>query len=132
MASGDVLKLAETLVEKAAGDVATLKAVFASEGVPDEAVGLHAQQAVEKALKVVLASRGVRYPFTHDIERLVELVEAEDLELPEELREAGVLTPWALAHRYESAPALGAQRDAMLGLASSAVTWAEGLVQRTE
>jgi len=35
----------------------------------DEAIGLHAQQGVEKALKAALAVRGVRYPFTHDIDR---------------------------------------------------------------
>jgi HEPN domain-containing protein len=132
MASGDARELAGLLLEKAAGDVATLKAVLSSEEVPDEAVGLHAQQAVEKALKAVLASRGVRYPFTHDIDRLVELTEAEAVVLPQNLREAGALTPWALAHRYESAPSLGAAREDMLRMASAAVTWARGLVQFTD
>ena len=129
MASGDSRQLAKTLVEKAAGDVATLRAIAESRNVPDEAIGLHAQQAVEKALKAVLALSGVRYPFTHDIDRLVELVEAEGLELSASLREAGQLTPWALAHRYESAPSLDAGRQNMLALASEAVSWARELVQ---
>ena len=82
MASRDSRHLARTLLEKAAGDEATLRAIGDSNEVPDEAIGLHAQQAVEKALKAVLAVREVRYPFTHDIDRLVELAEAEGLGLP--------------------------------------------------
>ena len=39
-------------------------------------------------------------------------METERLELSASLREAGQLTPWALAHRYESAPALGTERKA--------------------
>ena len=132
MASRDSRQLAETLLEKAAGEEATLRAVAESEGVPDEAIGLHAQQAVEKALKAALAARAVRYPFTHDIDRLIELVEREGLELSESLREAGQLTPWALAHRYESAPTIGAKRQDMLALASEAVSWARELLQRAE
>lgn len=124
MASRDSRQLAEALLEKAAGDEATLRALVERREVPDEAIGLHAQQAVEKALKAVLAARGVRYPFTHDIDRLVELVETEGLELSASLREAGRLTPWALAHRYESSATLGAERQGMLALASEAVSWA--------
>lgn len=131
MASRDRRQLANTLLAKAAGDEAALRAITESQGVPDEAIGLHAQQAVEKALKAVLAVRGVRYPFTHDIDRLVELVEAEGLELSAGLQEAGQLTPWALAHRYESAPTLGAERQDMLALASEAVSWAREVVQRS-
>ena len=79
MASGDSRQLAKTLLEKAAGDEATLRAIAEIQEVPD-------------------------------IDRLVELVETEGLELSASLREAGQLTPWALAHRYESAPARWAPR----------------------
>ncbi len=48
MASRNSRQLAKILLEKAAGDEATLRAVVHSKAVPDEAVGLHAQQAVEK------------------------------------------------------------------------------------
>jgi HEPN domain-containing protein len=50
--------------------------------VTDSIVGFHAQQAVEKSLKAVLAVKGVDFPFTHDIEGLVELCEAEGAALP--------------------------------------------------
>jgi HEPN domain-containing protein len=120
---------AETLLAKARGEQATLRAVVDHVEVPDDAVGLHAQQAVEKALKAVLAAGGARYPFTHDIDRLLELVEAEGHELPSGLRHAGDLTPWALVNRYESAPALGARRSELVALADSALTWAEARVE---
>lgn len=128
MVSRDSRQLAQSLLEKAAGDEATLLALIESQEVPDEAIGLHAQQAVEKALKAALAFRGVRYPFTHDIDRLVELAQADGLVLSASLREAGQLTPWALAHRYESAPSPGAERKDMLALASEAVSWARRLM----
>ena len=35
-----------------------------------------AQQATEKAIKAVLTARGVTFPFTHNLQRLVELVPA--------------------------------------------------------
>jgi HEPN domain-containing protein len=31
-------------------------------------VGFHCQQAVEKALKAVLAERGADFPYTHDVD----------------------------------------------------------------
>lgn len=128
MASRDSQELAKTLIDKAAGDEATVRALVESDEVPDEAIGLHPQQAVEKALKAALAARAVRYPFTHDIDRLLELLQDDGLQPPASLRGAGRLTPWALAHRYESAPTLGAARQDMLALASEAVSWAQELV----
>ena len=37
-------------------------------------LAFHAQQAAEKALKAVLIERAVRFPRTHDLEALTELV----------------------------------------------------------
>ena len=46
----------------------------------------HAQQAVEKLLKAVLSHHGVTYGRTHDLGRLVELVESSGLPLRPSLR----------------------------------------------
>ena len=35
---------------------------------PDEAIGFHAQQAVEKLIKAVLAHRAIEYRRTHQLE----------------------------------------------------------------
>jgi HEPN domain len=62
-------------------------------GVSASKSGFNAQQAVEKALKAVLAGRGEDFPFTHDIAALIELCQDEGFQLPDDLREADRLTP---------------------------------------
>lgn len=41
----------------------------------DEIFGFHAQQAIEKLLKAWLAARAVTFPLTHDLSRLLDLLE---------------------------------------------------------
>jgi HEPN domain-containing protein len=48
-----------------------------------EQVCFHAQQAVEKAIKAVLLSRGIEFPLTHDIEDLLQIAEIGGISLPE-------------------------------------------------
>jgi HEPN domain-containing protein len=64
--------------------------------ITDDAIGFHAQQAVEKALKAVLALVGVRFPRTHDLGFLLELADGAMVHVPDVVREARWLTPcWA-------------------------------------
>lgn len=42
----------------------------------------HAQQAIEKALKAVLVEHEVDFPKTHDLEQLVEIIEAAGIAWP--------------------------------------------------
>ena len=60
----------------------------------------HAQQAAEKAIKAVLLSRQIEFPLTHDIEQLLDLAEKGGLSLPQAVRDAGFLTPYAVETRY--------------------------------
>jgi HEPN domain-containing protein len=39
--------------------------------LPDSIFGFHAQQAIEKLLKALIASRGDAYPRTHDLRQLL-------------------------------------------------------------
>jgi len=48
--------LAEQLLRKAADDAQGARAMLPLESVADTIVGFHAQQAVEKALKAILAA----------------------------------------------------------------------------
>jgi len=48
---------AERLRRKAAGDEEAIRALFDVSSVPDEVIGFHAQQAVEKLLKALLSAR---------------------------------------------------------------------------
>ncbi len=79
---------AELLLRKAAQDEFTIAKLVPDPASPDEVIGFHAQQAVEKILKAVLAFVLVRYRRTHDLAELIDLLrDKELLPLPEELEE---------------------------------------------
>jgi HEPN domain-containing protein len=64
------------LLRKAAADETLLDRIVAAAEVDDEIVGFHCQQAVEKYLKAWLSDLAVNYPKTHNLQTLVELLEA--------------------------------------------------------
>jgi HEPN domain-containing protein len=53
--------LARVLLDRADDDVTLVRRVVEEEDIADAIVGFHAQQAVEKAIKAVLAAHGVEY-----------------------------------------------------------------------
>lgn len=55
---------AALLLRKAREDQAVIAKLADDPQIADSAVGFHAQQAVEKALKAVLAARGDDFPWT--------------------------------------------------------------------
>lgn len=123
--------LAAALLRSARGDEAALDALLDAD-VPDAPVGFHAQQALLKALKSVLALRAVEYPFTHSLTFLSRLLEESGVELPDDLRNLEVLQPWAVDLRHEDPRDDQAQLDraAAQRLATRAVGWAGTLVEK--
>jgi HEPN domain-containing protein len=98
------------------------------EGLSPVALGFHCQQAVEKALKAVLGAREGTFPFTHDLEALIELCERAGLELPADVRATEQLSPYAGATRYGLGdPSTVASADA-IRWAALTVGWAEAQV----
>jgi len=92
--------LAEGWLKKGDSDLADVRRGLASEGPYDTAC-FHAQQAVEKYLKSLLAYHGVSIPLTHDVEELQRLcttyisdAEFGDVELEE-------LSDYAVSVRYD-------------------------------
>jgi len=65
---------ARLLLAKAHEDLYVLNRLVDDTDSPDAVIGFHAQQAVEKSLKAVLTSRGIRYPWTHDLGGLIDLL----------------------------------------------------------
>ncbi len=94
-------RLAHLLLRKAAQDEFIVSKIIDDPDSPDEAIGFHAQQAVEKLLKAVLASRGVRYRKTHDLVELIDLLHENNILFPPELEDVRQLTPFATEFRYE-------------------------------
>ena len=65
-----------------------------------EQICFHAQQAVEKSMKAVLVFHQIDFPFTHDLEQLLVLLEKKQIALPDALQDIGLLTPYAVETRY--------------------------------
>jgi HEPN domain-containing protein len=120
--------LARQLLQLAEGDAVAARALLGSAEVSDMIVCFHAQQAVEKALKAVLAVSGVDFPFTHDLGALVELCEREGASVPEDLSDVGRLTEYGVSARYKGVDPGSADRKDAERWAASAVQWATGEV----
>ena len=89
------------LRRKAAGDEAAMTALLGVSSVPDEVIGFHAQQAVEKLLKALLSHRRVAFRRTHDLTELLDLLAADGVAIPPEIAEVRRLGPYAAEFRYE-------------------------------
>lgn len=97
-------------------------------GVADAILGFHTQQAVEKALKAALASREIEFPYTHDLDGLIELCRANRLDVPMSLDGVEQLAPYGVHMRYGVSHAAGLDRDQALGWAAAAIAWAQIII----
>jgi HEPN domain-containing protein len=102
--SARLREYAELLLRKAAHDEYAVERLADDAQAPDEVIGFHAQQAVEKMLKAVLACRGIAYRRTHDLAELVDLLRDSGIDLPAELEDVRELTPFAIEFRYSELP----------------------------
>lgn len=130
MAKRDGRDLARILAERAAGDLLAVERFGAEPEIPDHIVGFHAQQAAEKFLKAVLSAREISYGRTHDLGRLIELVERQGLPPPPEPDRLVSLTAWATGLRYGEDPVEPGplDRERTLSLLAAARDWALGLL----
>ena len=95
----------------------------------DRPVGFHAQQAVEKAVKVALTLEGIAFPKTHDLEYQIVLAEKQSIAMEPEVKSASWLTPWAAEFRYDDASIETLDRKRAIAVANAAVSWCQELLQ---
>ncbi|MDX1251336.1 MAG: HEPN domain-containing protein [Gammaproteobacteria bacterium] len=69
------LEHAKAMLTAAQKDLRALTGMQDSNVFADEIFGFHGQQAVEKALKAWMSALGLIYPRTHDVGRLLTLLE---------------------------------------------------------
>lgn len=120
----------EGLLFKARNDLA-LAGLGLQAGVALDGVCFHAQQAVEKALKAVLALHQVNYPFTHDLATLVGLSAAMHAEIREFEDAAEDLMQYAVAVRYDEEMYPDGETAAeAVAVAERVLTWASGIVKQ--
>jgi HEPN domain-containing protein len=90
-----------------------------------------AQQAAEKALKAVCLHKGLAFPKTHSLVLLMDLVQATGIAIPPEVKEADVLTQYAVSTRYPGPDEelTLAEYQIAVDLATRLVQWAHGVIQ---
>jgi HEPN domain-containing protein len=122
-------RLAAILARKATEDAVALSEFEGNLNIADSILGFHAQQAIEKWLKAVLADKGVDFEYTHDLRRLIELVEEIGITFPFITGEIVMYTEFAVPLRYEDLlDAEPLDRGAAVTLVNEVEAWAQGLL----
>ena len=124
--------IAAQWLDHAKNDFKMAKIASGQEGLIEQ-ICFHAQQAVEKAMKAVLVFHQIDFPFTHDLEQLLVLLERKQIVLPGTLQEIGLLTPYAVETRYPGDWGDITDEDVQkaLDLAEKALSWAENNIDRS-
>jgi len=124
--------LARALLRKAADDRYVAEALAKDANAPGWILGFHAEQAVEKALKAVLAHHGVEFPRTHNLAMLLELLRRAALPLPPDGEDLARLIPFGVLARYEDTlgdSELTIEPAWAIDVAARTVGWAQSVVQ---
>jgi HEPN domain-containing protein len=125
----DPAELAARLARKAQADATAARKFAADSEIADDIIGFHAQQAVEKWLKAVMAIRQMRQTRIHDLGRLGESLEEDGVELPLSRGRLDELTIFAVPLRYEDfLDAEPLDREATVTLVNEVGEWARMLL----
>lgn len=89
-----------------------------------------AQQAAEKAIKAVLIHLKQPFPYTHDMAKLLAVVETTGMSVPEDVRDAFRLTRFALVTRYPgmAEPVTEEDYQRAVAIAEATVCWAQEVI----
>ena len=100
-------------------------------GVLLEDLCFEAQQSAEKGIKALLLSRGISFPFIHDLARLLSLLEQAGEKIPDTVKRAAELTPYAVMTRYPglAEPVTEDRYKEALAIAETLLAWVEGALR---
>lgn len=125
MSTPEKRELARVLNRKAEGDRKAMRRLASDPEIDDESVGFHAQQAIEKWLKAVMASSGLPEERIHDLTGLLDLLEAAGIDPPPGSGRFEFLTLYAVPLRYdEMLDVVPLDRDSILVLVDEVGDWA--------
>ena len=114
-------------LNRAKSNLARTKLGNDNPGVYLEDLCFDAQQAAEKAIKGVLLQRNVSFPYIHDLAELLTLVERSGWHVPQAVKEAVQLTPFAAEARYPGSqePVSREEYEKAVMIAETVVRWAQ-------
>ncbi|TKB79633.1 MAG: HEPN domain-containing protein [Nitrospira sp.] len=118
-------ELARRFLTLADRDIRAFRKLSDDPEMDDEVVGFHAQQAVEKCLKAVLAKHRVEVRKTHDLQVLIEILIQNNLPSPPLREGIDVLGPFAVELRYDSMTTEPLEREQARKVVDSVRRWAE-------
>jgi hypothetical protein len=95
------------------------------------ALGFHAQQSVEKALKAVAALRGIEVRRTHDLVALGQLIVELGEVLPLDADDLRLLNPFAVEFRYDDDLVPMMTRAELQVLVMTILSWATQLIEQS-
>lgn len=126
----DLGDLAARFARKAESDEITLEKLGDDPDVPDDVIGFHAQQALEKLLKAALAHAGVAPPRIHHLGKLLSLLVDADMAPPVSADEVRVMVPWAVDFRYDDVLEERLDRDASREAVEKMRAWVDDLLTK--
>ncbi|MDR3673800.1 MAG: HEPN domain-containing protein [Holophaga sp.] len=99
-------------------------------GIRLEDLCYQTQQAAEKALKGVFLARRARFPFSHNLDLLLQGLEELGLEIPESVDNASRLTRYAVETRYPGffEPVTPGEYQEALLMAEAVLAWAKAFL----
>ena len=129
MSTPEARNLARVLARKAEGDAKAVRYLAENPEMDDDSVGFHAQQAIEKWIKAVMATHGLPEERTHDLAGLLDTLEVAKIEAPPGADWLDFLTVFAVPLRYEERLDFEAlDRDAVVTLVAEVGDWAGRLI----
>lgn len=87
-------------IHKAESDLENIKVCLAADQALDTAT-FHAQQAAEKYIKAYLTWLDIEFPFTYNLENLIDICSEQDASFSALYEMADLLTPYAVTLRYD-------------------------------
>jgi HEPN domain-containing protein len=113
-------KLTAEWVRKAEADIEIAKIAIHDKPALNDPVCFHCQQAIEKYLKGFLQELGQAFPYTHDLDTLLDLLLPYDATLKKLRRGLSLVTQYAVDYRYPGVTATSRQAKSALRLAERA------------
>ena len=119
------IDLARRFLALADRDIKTLRLLVSAPDSDEEAIGFHAQQAVEKCLKAVLSLHAIPFRKTHDLGELVDVLRDQRKAVPPNAEALDALNPFAVTFRYDFIDLEAFDRGQAKSIVDTVRRWAE-------
>ena len=120
---------ARLLLRKARQDAVIVEIGGRDEGISDEIIGFHVQQACEKCIKAALSAHGIAYRRTHDLQELYDLLVDSNISVDPAMLELVDWSPFAVSYRYEDwLEPDPIDRTRAIQLTEAAIGWASAVI----